>query len=316
MVRLGPKAVGAALLGALLLSSCGRAPDATEALPPGATVHLADQVELVDSEALTITATGSNRRYPVWVSLPAGYAADPKRRFPVLFVTDAAYSFPLIHSIRNFVGQNGANIEDFILVGLPPQEGLTAQQGRARDYTPSSPATRGDDYGPEAYGEAAVYRDLLEAQVFPLIAARYRADMNRRIFVGHALGGLLGSYILLTRPQMFHSYILCSPSLWFDDHVIDRLEADYAKTHEDLDAQVLFYVGGYETRGSGPRNNRRHDVAGDTRRFAAQLDRRRYPSLSLASQMVDDEDHLTVFPPAITRALVRTLPGRGPYTGG
>lgn len=41
-----------------------------------------------------------------------------------------------------------------------------------------------------------------------------------------------------------------------------------------------------------------------------------YPSLKIDSEVVAEEDHFTVYPSAITRALIRPLPGHGAYSSG
>jgi len=89
-------------------------------------------VVLPDTEAWTMHDP-VGRDYPIWVSLPAGYARETHLRYPVLYVTDALYSFPLARSVRNMVGQGGAHLAPFILIGLPPQDGLSSQQSRSRD---------------------------------------------------------------------------------------------------------------------------------------------------------------------------------------
>jgi len=274
-------------------------------------------VALDDTQALTVHDP-AGRDYPVWVSLPASYADSPDRRYPVLYVTDALYSFPLVRSVRNLVGQRGVNIEDFILVGLPPQQGLSSKQSRSRDYTPTAPDTSDPDHYDDTlvYGGAAHYRDFLADQVLPMIDMRYRTDPARRAFAGHSYGGLFGAYVLVTRPQMFHSYILSSPSLWFDDHAIDRFEADYAKAHHALDARVLLSVGSFETVKPGPRYFRNNDMLAHNRSFAQALRDRRYAGLQVDTDVVEGEDHFTVYPSMITRALVKLFPGKGPYSSG
>ena len=276
-------------------------------------------LELANTAVYELTANGTDRHYQVWVDLPDSYA-DNDKPYPVVFVNDALYAFPLIRSIRNLLGQHGRNIEDFILVGLPPQTGLTSKQSRSRDYTPSNPlddpAHAKDDYSGERYGEAAAYRDYIEQQVFPLIAAHYRADMKRKVYAGHSLGGLFGSYVLLTRPEMFQSYILSSPSLWFDKHVILQSESAYAAAHQDLPARVMMYAGMYETTRPGPRYFKQNDMIGDMHVFERTLKAHAYPHLSIGSAVIQDEDHLTVFPVSISRGLLWALPGHGPYISG
>jgi hypothetical protein len=295
-------------------------PAAASALAPARDPDEPEPVVLPDTESHLLTAKNTGRRYPIWVALPGSYAEDTKRRYPVVFVTDGLYSFPLVRSIRNLLGQKGRNIEDFILVGLPPEQDLSSLESRSRDYTPSNPKLRPgsgpNEYSGKTYGEAAAYRDFLDRQVFPLIAERYRADMQRKVFAGHSLGGLFGSFILLTRPTMFQKYILSSPSLWFDRHSILEQEQAWASVNRDLPAQVMVYNASFETVKPAPRYFRTQDMIGQSRDFVRKLSARGYPSLQIDSQVVPDEDHLTVYPNTINRGLLWALPGRGPYTSG
>ena len=304
----------------IALGICAAAIAAPAIVPtPAAGVDAAPALSLANTAVYELDAAGTHRRYPVWIDVPDSYASGDKA-LPVVFVTDATYSFPLVRSIRNLLGQHGRNIEDFILVGLPPEQGLSSKASRSRDYTPSNPRADGpvdaDDYSAEHYGEAAAYRDFIEQQVFALVAANYRADMHRKVFAGHSLGGLFGSFVLLTKPSMFQTYILSSPSLWFDRHEILKYEERYAAGHKELAANVMIYAGGYETVRPGPRYFKHVDLAGDMRDFVKRLKARNYPGLSIDSHVIDDEDHLTVFPSTISRGLVRALPGAGPYTSG
>lgn len=278
-------------------------------------------VELANTAVFELVADGSGRTYPVWVDVPASYA-DSDKPLPVVFLTDAGYSFPLVRSIRNLLGQRGRNIEDFILVGLLPEQGLSSKESRNRDFTPSNPLldpqnqNKPHAYSTEHYGEAAAYRDFIEGQVFPLIAQRYRADMSRKVFAGHSLGGLFGAYVMLTRPSMFQHYILGSPSFWFHQRGIYRFEEDYARQHQDLPAKVMMYIGSYETLGPGPRHFRNTDMVGQMQQFERKLQSRGYPGLSIDSQVIGDEDHLTVYPALISRGLLWSLPGSGHYFSG
>ena len=51
-------------------------------------------------------------------------------------------------------------------------------------------------------------------------------------------------------------------------------------------------------------------------RFEQVLRSRRYPGLRIESEILPDEDHLTVLPRTITHGLLWALPGTGPYSGG
>jgi len=271
-------------------------------------------VVLPDTESLRVHDP-VGRDYALWVALPAGYAAHPQKRYPVVYVTDALYSFPLVRSVRNLVGQQGVNIEDFILVGLPPQEGLTSKQSRSRDYTPSDPVRTPAGYYSDdvTYGGAAHYRDFLADHALPLIDARYRTDPARRVFAGHSYGALFGAYVLTTQPDMFGTYILSSPSLWFDQGLLPRMQDAAVMPSQPI--RVLLSVGGYETVKPGPRYSTGNDMLRQAADFAGQL-QRSGRKLQVENIVIDGEDHLTVYPRVITGALLQVLPGEGPYTGG
>ncbi|MGO4720830.1 alpha/beta hydrolase [Stenotrophomonas sp. 2MCAF14_2] len=306
---------GWSVLACLALAGCAMsvAPPATqEEARESATA--VPGVVLPDTESLRVHDP-IGRDYALWVALPAGYAAHPQKRYPVVYVTDALYSFPLVRSVRNLVGQQGVNIEDFILVGLPPQEGLTSKQSRSRDYTPSDPVRTPAGYYSDdvTYGGAAHYRDFLADHALPLIDARYRTDPARRVFAGHSYGALLGAYVLTTQPDMFGTYILSSPSLWFDQGLLPRMQDAAVMPSQPI--RVLLSVGGYETVKPGPRYSTGNDMLRQAADFAGQL-RRSGRKLQVENIVMDGEDHLTVYPRVITRALLQVLPGEGPYTGG
>ncbi len=271
---------------------------------------------LPDTEQREIVSKTLGRTYEVFVSLPRDYRENTSHRYPVLFITDTTYAFPLVRSIARMVGDKGSGLEDFILVGLSYGKGDTPQQSRRRDYTPTPngprSATTSDMPGqPVLHGQAEAYRRFIRDEVFPVIASHYRADMARKTFAGHSYGALLGTHMLLTEPTMFQKYILSSPSLWYDQRVMFQREQNYTRQHDDLPAQVFLSVGSYETIKPGatdPRYNSEVDLLGDMRRFEARLQAHGYPGLSVESTVIADEDHLSVYPVAITRGLKWALP--------
>lgn len=258
--------------------------------------------------------SAAGRRYQVWIDLPASYATSDKP-LPVVFVSDASWAFPIVRGVRDLVGRRGRNIEDFILVGLTHEVGLSAGVSRARDYTPSDPRrTPGydpGDYDYPTYGEADAYLDYIETRVFPLVAKLPRADMSRRTYIGHSYGGLLGAHTLLTKPGLFQNYILGSPSLWFDQHVI--LRRNLTPAGGSAVAPKLFMLTGGLERVGPHAPGKTHDLVADMQRFEQAL---AAYGLTVSSHVAEGEDHLTVYPDVVTRGLIRLLPGRGPYDPG
>jgi predicted alpha/beta superfamily hydrolase/glyoxylase-like metal-dependent hydrolase (beta-lactamase superfamily II) len=263
---------------------------------------------LDDTEVRDVHAQALNRDYQVFVALPESYRAS-SQRYPVLFVTDAAYGFPVARSIASRLAKH-AGLEETIVVGLSYAKGDSAVYSRRRDYTPSTPRSQGytsDTPGRAvAFGGAESYGRFIADEVFPLIASHYRADMRRKVFVGHSYGSLLGLQMLLTRPATFDHYILGSPSLWFDRGVMFDREKAYAAGHEDMPASVFFGIGGRETLAAGKKRSRTEedaDMVADLREFDTALKSHRYPGLATRLEVFADEDHASVFPLVLTHGL-------------
>ena len=193
--------------------------------------------EIADSEVWDVPDPVSKRGYQVFVALPPSYAKQPQRRYPVLYVTDADYAFPIIRQLGRRLNVEGPQIEEFILVGLSYGKGEDGGVSRQRDYTPTpnGPSTAPPN---SIHGQAQAYQQYLRDQVKPFINARYRASPSKAIFLGHSYGALLGTQILFTEPGLFSDYILGSPSLWYDKRHALTLEAGYAKQNRDLKANV------------------------------------------------------------------------------
>ena len=268
---------------------------------------------LDNTEVRAIRASELKRDYQVYVALPDSYRTG-QRRYPVVFVADADYAFPVVRNIAQRLHRH-AGLEEAIVVGLSYADGDTGVYSRRRDYTPTTPragAYRSDMPGrPVAFGEAAAYGRFIATEVFPLIAKQYRADMRRKIFIGHSYGSLLGLEMLFSaQPTFEHStfehYILGSPSLWFDGGVMFERERAYAARSKDLPASVFFGIGSLETLAPGKKRSRAEDDAdmvADLREFDAALANHRYPRLRTRLKIFAEEDHASVLPFVVTHGL-------------
>jgi predicted alpha/beta superfamily hydrolase len=267
---------------------------------------------LKDTEVRTLHAARLGRDYEIDVALPPSYASAPDRKYPVVFVTDAPYAFPLTRAIAARIGGHSKAMPEFILVGLGYAKGDTPEFSRRRDYTPSAYGVkdaRSDMPGrAPAFGEAEAYRRFVADEVFPFVAAHWRADMAHRIFAGHSYGSLWGAWVLATAPEMFEGYVLGSPSLWYDHGLMFERAKAAAATRKDLRAAVYLGVGGFETRAPksaphDPRYDDEVDMAGDMHAYAQALAAHRWPGLRVRTDVVAGENHLTVAPILITHGL-------------
>ena len=298
-------------LGLVLLAGavmgCSERADAQSSPTPGASAEGAPYV-LTGTQVWTVPDPVSGRDYQVFVSLPASYETSPQRRYPVLYVTDADYAFPILRQIARRVNLDGPEVEEFILVGLSYSRGDSGTVSRNRDYTPTPNGPR--RASSMVHGQGPAYQTYLKTQALPFVERSFRVDPARRILLGHSYGGLLGAQILFTDPSLFHAYVLGSPSIWYDHRHIMGMEADYARTHRDLPADVFIYIGGWEVPGPDRRNTSGPDMVADVHTMERILKSRAYPGLTVRSTVLADEDHLTVAPVGFTRALVAVLPAK------
>lgn len=187
---------------------------------------------------------------------------------------------------------------------------LDAVQVRARDLTP----TRVAGFEPSGRGEE--FKHFLRDELLPWLQERFPRATRNVTYFGHSLGGLFGTYVMLTEPELFDRYVLSSPSLWWDDYVAFRIEAERAAAGDDLRARALFGIGALETdagrRAEAVNLPAGHpfkpppahlDMVDDVRRFVSRLGSRGYPSLELELVEIPDEFHATVPGIVLSRAL-------------
>ena len=300
--------VRSVLFGAAMLSACSAAPasDAASATVPAQRGE-GQAYELPGTQVFDVPDPSSGIVYQAFVSLPPSYAAEPARRYPVVYVTDADYGFPVLRAIGRRMNGAGPRIEEFILVGLSYGKGEDPMASRRRDYTPTA---RGASDAPAnaLHGQSLRYRDYLRDAVLPFIEGRFRTMPERRVYVGHSYGGLLGAQILMTEPEMFSGYVLGSPSFWFDRKHLLREAPGLLDRIISVNADVYLYVGEFEARRIGDRRYQQEvDMVADNRAFAGLLRGRGFAGLRLQSDVLADEDHLSVAPRGFTKGLLHTL---------
>lgn len=285
----------------IMASACDQSVGAEPSSPiRNAQIGHGEPYQVSGTQVWTVPDKLNDRTYQVYVALPADYEDNPERTYPVLYVTDAHYAFPIVRQLARRMNLDGPVIRDHILVGLSYAEGDDPVASRTRDYTPS--ARPGAETGSEGGGPA--YQAWLKDSALPFVESKFRADPNQRVLLGHSFGSLLGTQILLSDPEMFRGYLLGSPSLWFNGHQMFQTEAAYAAGHRDLKANIFMYIGSGET--PGPKS--RYDMVGDNRRFERVLQSRNYPGLELKALEIAGEDHLTVAPVGFMRGLEALLP--------
>jgi len=179
------------------------------------------------------------------VYLPPGYAEQPGRRFPVLYMHDGQNLFDgstaYIRGQDWHVGQTAEEeirsgwVEPLIIVGI------YNTKSRIGEYTPTKVPKLGG-------GRADRYGKFLLEEVIPFVHREYRAEGGawRTGIGGSSLGGLVSLYLGLSRPDLFGKIAALSPSLWWNQRVIHRF-AERMQVHDR--AKIWLDIGTRE----GPR---------------------------------------------------------------
>jgi uncharacterized protein len=261
-----------------------------------------------DSAVHPIQSEKLGRTYELYVRLPPEYGSEDNasRRYPVIYINDAHYTFQTAAGVTLSPMRHGG-LEPAILVAISYAKGEGGADSRGRDLTPTPNSSR-----PDKSGGARAYLTFIKDEVIPFVEQAYRTDPGRRTLTGQSYGGLFGAFALLEEPGLFADYILTSPSLWYGEGVMFDVEAEFAKTHKALPARVYFAIGETET----PANNSgKYDMVGDQKRFADQLRSRNYEGLVVRDEVVEGGTHLTTFPIGLLRGLMWQRPGPNPYGG-
>ncbi|AOT06411.1 alpha/beta hydrolase [Pseudoalteromonas luteoviolacea] len=255
--------------------------------------YASDRFTIHNTQTLKITSKFNLQNYELYVRLPKGYNKS-KRTYPLVLINDTSYSIATASGILHLI--EGRDIEEVIVVGISYSQGTNPLLSRTRDYTPTFAPDETGGHSKEAQqvsGQANRYVKFIDKQVLPLIIRSFRVDESRKTFVGHSYGGLLGTYILLHQPSLFESYILGSPSFWYDNRVIFEMERHYAEHNESLPAIARYYIGGNEGA-----------MVTDLKAFVDILDKRQYQNFDYGYKVISNASHFSVFALLLTEGLI------------
>lgn len=248
--------------------------------------------EIDNSSVFSIESKILNRKYDVYIKLPRGYfdKENEANKYPVLYLNDGPHTFKVAAGVTHFPSMDQA-----IIVGISFAHDEDGQFSRVRDLTPEVDESW-NDY---ETGGAPEYLEFMERELFPFVESNYRVDIQKRILSGHSLGGSFGTWVLLTKPDIFSGYILTSPSLWFKDGMIFKLEEEYFKNNKSLNANVFIATGALEI----PENGMRNDMVDFHKRFLERLRSRRYAGLRINDEIIGGTDHYSTFPVGLAKGL-------------
>jgi hypothetical protein len=259
--------------------------------------HAQEAGNSVSKYDLSSKITG--QQYELFVSLPHGYSVKDTARYPVLYVLDGNFMFPVMRSFQHLLSEI-REVKDVIVVGIGYHTNsiLASTEFRTPDYTP----TRDTAFERSVSGElkmtvrtggAPKFLQALKQEIFPFIDSKYRTA--ERGIAGHSFGALFGAYVLLQEPSVFSKYLLSSISMFWDkEAVLKQEQAFYQKGNKSLPAHIFVAVGEQETF---------MGMITGMKKMTASLRERAYPGLMIEERVLPNENHASAFLTAFNQGI-------------
>jgi predicted alpha/beta superfamily hydrolase len=236
-------------------------------------------------------------KYNLYISLPKEYHSN-KKDYPIIYLLDADYSFALAKQISEHLSDRN-RINASIIVGIAYANPNEYKKNRTRDYTPSYVSLGG--YGPEYQkysGGAESFYKVIHSELIPYLHKHYRINKNST-FVGHSYGGLFGVYLLVHHPELFNHYLIVSPSLWYDNHLLLKKAQQKRDFNLHEQTQAYFIIGDQENKGD-------YRMIDDLKSLNETIFSKPHRNLSTTFNIINDMDHDTVFPGALSQGLLKS----------
>ncbi|WP_211912108.1 alpha/beta hydrolase [Tardiphaga alba] len=260
----------------------------------------------------------AQRDYRIFVWQPAvGQLHD---KMPVVYLLDGNGTFPIATSAVALQSRRPerTGVQPAIVVGIgyPTTLWLDAER-RTYDYTPPVPEDalpqRPDRGGWTRTGGADEFLDFIADELQPMIAAEFGADRDQSALFGHSFGGLFVLHTLFTRPALFRNYAAASPSIWFGGDHLQQAKARFMAAKPTVPTRrLLVTVGGLEQAEAQSADGasadydswiRRNKMVENAKGLAADLATMDPAALAVTYTEFEDENHASVLPAAISRAL-------------
>ena len=219
------------------------------------------------------TVLGEDRR--IVVRTPANYETS-KATYPVMYMTDGDAHIAHTSGSIDFLARNG-RMSELILVGIPNTD-------RTRDLSPSKPKNSGATGAPQfpTAGGADKFLQFIETELIPEINKRYRVTPYK-ILAGHSLGGMFAVHTMVTKPDLFNSYIAVSPALQWDNQLVVKRAEEFFKNRKDFDATFYMTIA-----------NEPGELEDAFHQFKQMLAKNQTKNFVWDAQEMPDEDHGTV----------------------
>lgn len=241
-----------------------------------------------------------NKEYRIFVYLPTG--TPPVDGYPILYLLDANALFGSMVEAVRLQTRKPHGYDPIVVVGIGYETNEPFDlEGRFLDYTiPASveelPLRKNGMEWPKV-GGADLFIHFIENELKPKIEARYPINKSKQALFGHSLGGFFTIYTLFNKTDAFQTYIAGSPSIWWKNQYLTSLENTFCQTFKENKYQeeksLFIGVGGKE----------KQSMIEDARDMYDRLLAQNMNPFRLDFRKFDEEGHVTVLHPFISRAL-------------
>ena len=238
----------------------------------------------------TIDSKHTDYTYDIQLYIPDGPV--PEVGFPVIYVLDGAGYFHYVKDTIRLQSRNSpkTGVNAAIVVGICHDESAMRTR-RFYDFTAQAAEykypKRMNARIPEQVGGGEDFQRFIEEELKPKLESEYAINRNKQTLFGHSLGGYFVLWNLFNK-KSYQNYIAISPSIWWNDHELMYMSERFLMS--EYEAHRLFIAVG-EKEG--------HMVQ-DAETIAENL---LVAKLSVDFYVAEDENHASVVPTVVSRAL-------------
>ena len=250
-------------------------------------------IDQVESKILNETRTLN-------IYLPEGYSKNNVEKYPVIYLLDGSINEDFLH-IAGLVQYNNFpwidRIPKSIVVGI-------ANIDRRKDFTSPSNFNEIKTRYPSS-GGSENFITFLEKELQPYIEENYNVKKDKTI-IGQSLGGLLATEILFKKPELFDKYIIISPSLWWNDGELLKLNPKILEENYQNRKDIYLGVG---KKGLSPIFDH-HVMEVDANILYDKIKSGKSKNITIYFDYLPSEDHATVTHPAVFNAFRLLYPSK------
>ena len=194
--------------------------------------------DFVIGDKISLESKILNEKRIIVVIPPLNYKNHPDKKYPVVYVLDAGNNLFATHGIVSYYSKMLEIMPEMIIVEIVNKE-------REYDFTPN--AIKEYPNG----GGADNFIQFIDSELTTYIDKKYPTSKLKCI-LGHSIGGLLAIYTLQTKPNLFDSYLVIDPSLWWNDMQCVKSTKDFFEKEDSLNKRVFISLSNEEDMGIYP----------------------------------------------------------------